>query len=77
MKSRPAATKMSNRPSFVSDAGTQGDVLEVRSRMKRWYYTAFKGYRVTRETASPEATLFGGIAYRHTWVLRKDSAGAT
>lgn len=73
MKSRPSTTKSSDRPSFMSDLVAQQDVIKVHSRLKRWYYTSFKGYRVARESALPTSSLFGGISYKHTWVLKKAS----
>ena len=72
MKYPTPVTKTSDRPTFVSEVVAQDDALQVNSRVKCWYLTTFQGYRVTRETSTPEAGLFGGINYKHTWLLKRD-----
>ena len=74
--SRPSAENPPGRPTFLSDPRPEKDVLEVHSRFRLLYYTAFRGYRVTRESSAPKPSLFGGVAYRHTWLLKKVSKQA-
>ena len=57
---------------FFSTPTVDQDAIALHSPVKVWYYTRMKGYEVVRQTASPAPGMFGTIAYRRTWILKRN-----
>lgn len=43
----------------------------TESRLKMWYLTRMRGYRIRRRQQVPQVSLFGRIGYRRQWMLAR------
>jgi len=48
------------------------DVIQTDSRMRAWWLTTFKGYKVKTLRRQPKAGLFGVLRYESHWLLSAD-----
>lgn len=59
------------RELFESD-GTDGTVT-TSSRIRKWFLTSFRNYRLVSTRRLPRENAFGEIYYRDSWVLTRDA----
>lgn len=57
--------------STVLESGFEG--VTTASRVRVWWLTNFRGYRVARTTMAPRSDMFGKIRYLQTWWLKTHS----
>jgi hypothetical protein len=57
---------------FLSTPTEDQDTIAVHSAIKVWYYKKFKGFSVVRQSALPAPGLLGTLAYRRTWILKRE-----
>ena len=53
-------------------SGPNGSITTT-SRLKVWFLTKFRGYRVLSMHRLPKESSFGELYYRDSWVLVKDT----
>ena len=57
-----------------TEEGAEG-ALATHSRLRKWWLTTFRGYRVHSASHAPRESAFGGVTYASLWWLEPPSSG--
>lgn len=49
--------------------------IQTTSRLRRWWLTFARGYRLTTTRRTPQSGLFGSIYYRTLYILERKEDG--
>lgn len=69
---RPQASERTNvAGKDISEVSQEGTIV-TGSRLRMWFLTRFRGYRIRQRRQVPEAKAFGRIGYRRQWLLGRE-----